>query len=98
VFQVRTNQELPTFEIGERPTLTTEVTSLDATSWQQFGGWKGLFSVLYCIGIAATFIYLTFLDGVPLRTWLNLILVPLNAALSTVWPFYWLILRPLHLG
>ena len=50
---------------------------------------------LYFAADAATFVYLTFFDGY-VYTWLNwLIVVPLNMFLSTIWPIYWLILRPL---
>jgi hypothetical protein len=44
---------------------------------------------------AATFLYLTFFDGYVYTWWNWLIAVPINMFLSTIWPIYWLILRPL---
>lgn len=56
---------------------------------------KACLSVIYNLGALATFVKLTFLDGFD-YTWLNWIIVlPINVFLATIWPIYWLILRPL---
>lgn len=44
---------------------------------------------------AVTFVYLSFFDGYVYTWWNWLIAVPANIFLSTIWPIYWLILRPL---
>jgi hypothetical protein len=44
---------------------------------------------------AATFIYLSFFDGYVYTWWNWLIVVPINIFLGTIWPIYWLLLRPL---
>jgi len=52
--------------------------------------------ILLYFGVdAATFVYLTFFDGYVYTWWNWLIAVPINIFLSTIWPIYWLILRPL---
>lgn len=48
----------------------------------------------YFIGDIATLIYLVFFDGAKYNWWNWLITVPIDFALSTIWPIYWLILRP----
>lgn len=50
---------------------------------------------LYQIGALATFGKLTFFDDYPYSWWNWVIVVPLNAVLSELWPIYWLIVRPL---
>jgi hypothetical protein len=49
----------------------------------------------YSLGSLATFIYLTFFDGLVYNAWNWLIAVPANAFLSGIWPLYWAILRPI---
>lgn len=47
------------------------------------------------IGSLLTFVNLTLLDGYVYTWWNWLIVVPINAFLSEIWPIYWLILRPI---
>jgi hypothetical protein len=46
------------------------------------------------IGLA-TSAYLTFFDGYVYNAWNWLIAIPANLFLGTIWPIYWLILRPI---
>ncbi len=48
----------------------------------------------YFLGDFISFIYLTFLDGYSYNWWNWIVAVPVNIFLSTIWPAYWLILRP----
>jgi hypothetical protein len=50
---------------------------------------------LYITGDVATLLYLTFFDGYIYTWWNWLIVVPINIFLGTIWPIYWLVLRPL---
>jgi len=52
-------------------------------------------SAAYSIAGTATFVFLTFFDGYAYTAWNWIIVVPINAFLSTIWPLYWLLLRPL---
>lgn len=56
---------------------------------------KRLLLIAYFAVDAATFIYLTFFDGYVYNWWNWLIAIPVNVFLSTIWPIYWGILRPL---
>lgn len=47
------------------------------------------------IGNIATFAKLTFFDGYQYTWWNWIIALPLNEFLASIWPIYWLILRPL---
>jgi hypothetical protein len=58
-----------------------KITSIGLVAWQ--------------IVSACTFAFLTFFDGYPYTWWNWIIVVPINAFLSEIWPAYWLILRPL---
>ena len=49
----------------------------------------------YQIAAIATFIKLTFFDGFIYTWWNWIIAVPIGAALSELWPIYWIIIRPL---
>ena len=49
----------------------------------------------YALADLATFIYLTFFDGYVYNAWNWIIAIPVNFFLATIWPLYWLILRPL---
>lgn len=49
----------------------------------------------YFLGDIATFIFLVFFDGARYNWWNWLITVPIDFFLATIWPIYWLILRPL---
>lgn len=50
--------------------------------------------ILYHVGSFATFVFLTFFDGYIYTSWNWLIALPINGFLASIWPFYWLILRP----
>ncbi len=50
---------------------------------------------IWAIGDIATFIYLVFFDGTNYNWWNWLLIVPMDFILATMWPIYWLILRPL---
>lgn len=52
-----------------------------------FGAW--------IVGDIATLIYLLFFDGTQYNWWNWLIIIPADFILSTIWPIYWLILKPL---
>lgn len=56
------------------------------------GGWL---LPVYLLGDAATLVYLLFFDGYVYTAWNWLIAVPANIILATLWPIYWLLLRPL---
>ncbi|MGU9992735.1 hypothetical protein D0839_16290 [Bordetella avium] len=56
---------------------------------------RNLFLIAFFLADAATFIFLTFFDGVIYNWWNWLIILPLNGFLATIWPIYWAILRPL---
>jgi len=48
----------------------------------------------YFVGDLATFIYLVFFDGTQYNWWNWLITVPIDFFLATIWPLYWLVVRP----
>lgn len=50
---------------------------------------------LWVLGDLATMIYLTFLDGYVYTWWNWLVAIPVNFLLSSIWPIYWAVLRPL---
>ena len=50
---------------------------------------------LYISGDVATLLYLTFFDGYVYTWWNWIILIPINFFLATIWPIYWVVLRPL---
>ncbi|GAB2494124.1 hypothetical protein [Arenimonas alkanexedens] len=56
---------------------------------------KNILWVAFWVADFATFVYLTFLDGTDYNWWNWLLIVPINAFLATIWPIYWLILRPI---
>jgi hypothetical protein len=49
---------------------------------------------VYWVGDAVTFVYLTFFDGTDYNWWNWLVIVPANFILASLWPIYWLLLRP----
>jgi hypothetical protein len=51
-------------------------------------------AMLYPLMSLFTFVYLTFFDGYRYTSWNWLIAVPANLILASMWPIYWLILRP----
>lgn len=51
--------------------------------------------VLYFGGDIATMVYLIFFDGYSYTWWNWLIAVPVDFILGSLWPIYWVILRPL---
>lgn len=57
---------------------------------------KQLAWAVFWIGDLATFVYLTFFSGTDYNWWNWLLIVPLNFFLATIWPLYWLVLRPLN--
>ena len=50
---------------------------------------------LYISGDVATLLYLTFFDGYVYTWWNWIIVIPINFFLATIWPIYWVVLRPL---
>lgn len=50
---------------------------------------------IYLIGNVSTLVYLTFLDGFAYSAWNWIVAIPVNVLLSSIWPIYWLLLRPL---
>jgi hypothetical protein len=54
-----------------------------------------LLATAYVLAGGATTVFLTFFDGYPYNAWNWLIAVPVNIFLGTIWPIYWLLLRPL---
>ena len=50
---------------------------------------------LYISGDVATLLYLTFFDGYVYTWWNWIIVIPINIFLATIWPIYWVVLRPL---
>lgn len=59
--------------------------------------WNAL-TLAYVGGNIGTVIYLTFFDGYVYNWWNWLIAIPVNFVLGTMWPIYWLILKPLQLA
>jgi hypothetical protein len=57
--------------------------------------WAFIGYVGYSLGSLATFIYLTFFDGLVYNAWNWLLVVPINGFLAGIWPMYWAVLRPL---
>jgi hypothetical protein len=57
--------------------------------------WGRALLYAYLAADAATFVFLTFFDGYRYNAWNWLIALPINALLATIWPIYWMILRPL---
>jgi hypothetical protein len=49
----------------------------------------------YQVGALATFGKLTFLDDYPYTWWNWIVVVPINAFLSQIWPLYWGLIRPI---
>lgn len=49
----------------------------------------------WLVGDLATLIYLLFFDGTQYNWWNWLVIVPIDFFLATIWPIYWLVLRPL---
>lgn len=56
---------------------------------------RNLLLIAYFAIDAATFIFLTFFDGLSYTWWNWIFILPLNGFLATIWPIYWAILRPL---
>jgi hypothetical protein len=50
---------------------------------------------LYLVGEFGTTVKLIFFDHYAYNAWNWLIAVPLDMFLGSIWPIYWLILRPL---
>lgn len=48
---------------------------------------------IYVAGNTATFVFLTFFDGIKYTWWSWLIILPLNEVLAAMWPIYWSLLR-----
>ncbi len=51
--------------------------------------------IVYIIGNAATFAKLTFFDDVDYNWWNWIIILPINEFLASIWPLYWLIIKPI---
>jgi len=56
---------------------------------------RSVLLVAYVVGDIATFVFLMFFDGYHYTWWNWILVVPLNLLISTFWPIYWLVLRPL---
>lgn len=54
-----------------------------------------LLSIAYQLIALGTFVKLTLFDGYVYNWWNWVIALPVNTFLSSIWPIYWLILRPL---
>ena len=52
-----------------------------------------LVATIWFIGGPLTFIYLTFFDNYAYTAWNWIIVVPMNAILSSIWPIYWAVLH-----
>ena len=52
-----------------------------------------LFMVIWLGGSAATFVFLTFLDGYVYNAWNWLVAIPVNLFLASIWPLYWAVLH-----
>lgn len=50
---------------------------------------------IFALGYLATFAQLTFFDDVRWNWWNWLVIIPINAFLSSIWPVYWAIIKPL---
>jgi len=48
----------------------------------------------YHVGALASFVKLTFFDGVTYNWWNWFLLVPIQLFLAEIWPIYWLLIRP----
>ncbi|MNE88087.1 hypothetical protein D3C80_1853500 [compost metagenome] len=49
---------------------------------------------VYIAGNIVTFVKLTFFDGYIYNWWNWIIALPVNEILASIWPIYWLIIRP----
>lgn len=56
---------------------------------------KKILIALYFLVDAVTFVFLTFFDDYRYNAWNWLVAIPVNIFMGTIWPIYWLILRPL---
>lgn len=56
---------------------------------------KRALPLLYAVGCAGTFLFLTLFDGFVYTWWNWAIALPVNSFVSSIWPVYWLVLRPL---
>lgn len=53
-----------------------------------------ILGLTYSAGWVCTFVYLTLLDESVRWTWWNwIVLLPMHAFLSAIWPIYWALLR-----
>ena len=50
--------------------------------------------VIYQIGALATFVKLTFFDGIDYNWWNWFLLVPMHLILAELWLVYWPLIRP----
>lgn len=50
--------------------------------------------VLYELATVATFVKISFFDGVDYNWWNWVLILPINVFLAQMWPIYWLIIRP----
>ncbi|MCG9078910.1 DUF2569 family protein [Laribacter hongkongensis] len=73
--------------IVQRQTLTDSLKSIALIST----------AIAYPLGAIATFGKLTFFDGVEYTWWNWMIILPLNMMLSSAWPVYWLIIKPVRM-
>ena len=53
-----------------------------------------LLKITYALGVPATFVFLTFFDGLEYNWWNWLIAIPIHAFLAAGWPIYFLAVRP----
>lgn len=67
-----------------------------ARRWRETNDGKLWGHLAWQLGSLATFIKLTFYDGVTWTWWNWIIILPINAFLAEIWPLYWLLLRPLQ--
>jgi len=62
-------------------------------------GRSRFFSSLYVLAYeavaVATFVYLTFFNGIQYNWWNWIIAIPIHFATAAFWPVYWAIVRPL---
>lgn len=55
---------------------------------------KDVVLAMYILGDIVTTIFLIFFDGYRYNWWNWFFAVPIDFMLATIWPIYWLILRP----
>jgi hypothetical protein len=58
--------------------------------------WTNVAVILYEAGALCTWLYLMFFDGYRYNAFNWIVALAVNSFNAAIWPFYWLIIRPLY--